>query len=73
LALLGDRMDEIDVELAAAEQAGDTARQFAALVRRADAYRDYGRLLERQCRDSIGAELAAQRAERAAAALESTR
>lgn len=63
---LNTAMGKVDVELHAAEVAGDTALRIRLLHRRAALWRDYHRLLELDGKVGSGAELAALRAEHTA-------
>ncbi|WP_445186777.1 hypothetical protein ACTXG6_06080 [Pseudonocardia sp. Cha107L01] len=69
MRILGDRMDELDIELFEAQKAGNTSAQIVALRERAHAWREWGQLLDKAGRESHGAELAAQRDEITAAEL----
>lgn len=71
LRILGDRMDELDTELYAAEQAGNTSQQIAVLRERGRCWREWAAHLEKSGRDNVGAVLSAQRDEASAFALES--
>jgi hypothetical protein len=70
VALLGDAMDRIDLELVAAERAGDVKTQIDMLRQRGMAWRAWAQMLQRNGRDSHGAILAAQRDELTADELE---
>lgn len=70
LRILGDRMDELDTELYAAERAGNVSAQIATLRERARCWREWGEHLTKSGRDNVGAILSAQRDEASAFALE---
>lgn len=61
--LLTEAMDVVDDELRAAELIDDLPGQIVALRERAKLWRRYGEILTAAGRDSVGAELAAQRDE----------